>query len=161
TPNLMVVVPTRKHVELTFGTSAADQAGRVLTVVGVLGLGALVWWGLAARLPQDSGIESRRGRVRFPSRSRRCGPEAPVASAALCYFAAGPLDAPAAMFTASNNPAQYNGVKLCRAGALPIGQDTGLAEIKAMVAGGLMERAEDPGRAEHRDLLPAFVAHVH
>jgi phosphomannomutase len=64
------------------------------------------------------------------------------------------------MFTASHNPAEYNGVKLCRAGALPIGQDTGLAEIKAMVAGGLLERAEDPGRAESRDLLPAFVAHV-
>jgi phosphomannomutase len=79
----------------------------------------------------------------------------------LCYFAAGTLDAPAAMFTASHNPAEYNGVKLCRAGALPIGQDTGLAEIKAMVAGGLLERAEDPGRAEQRDLLPAFVAHVH
>ena len=68
---------------------------------------------------------------------------------------------PAAMFTASHNPAEYNGVKLCRAGALPIGQDTGLAEIKAMVAGGLLERAEDPGRTEQRDLLPAFVAHVH
>jgi phosphomannomutase len=84
-----------------------------------------------------------------------------LASTDLCYFAAGTLDAPAAMFTASHNPAQYNGVKLCRAGALPIGQDTGLAEIKAMVAGGLFERAEDPGRAERRDLLPAFVAHVH
>ena len=43
----------------------------------------------------------------------------------------------------------------------PIGQDTGLAEIKAMVAGGLLERAEEPGRVERRDLLPAFVAHVH
>jgi phosphomannomutase len=84
-----------------------------------------------------------------------------IASTDLCYFAAGSLDAPAAMFTASHNPAQYNGVKMCRAGALPIGQDTGLAEIKAMVAGGLLERAEDPGRTERRDLLPAFVAHVH
>ena len=84
-----------------------------------------------------------------------------LASTDLCYFAAGSLDAPAAMFTASHNPAEYNGVKMCRAGALPIGQDTGLAEIKAMVAGGLLERAEDPGRTEHRDLLPAFVAHVH
>jgi phosphomannomutase len=84
-----------------------------------------------------------------------------LASTDLCYFAAGELEAPAAMFTASHNPAQYNGVKLCRAGALPIGQDTGLAEIKAIVAGGLIERAEDPGRAESRDLLPAFVAHVH
>jgi phosphomannomutase len=84
-----------------------------------------------------------------------------VASTDLCYFAAGSLDSPAAMFTASHNPAQYNGVKLCRAGAAPIGQDTGLAEIKAMVAAGLIERAEDPGRSESRDLLPAFVEHVH
>jgi phosphomannomutase len=78
----------------------------------------------------------------------------------LAYFAAGTLDAPAAMFTASHNPAQYNGVKLCRSGAAPIGQDTGLAEIKALVEGGLLERGEDPGRVERRDLLPAFVAHV-
>jgi len=84
-----------------------------------------------------------------------------LASTDLCYFAAGTLDAPAAMFTASHNPARYNGIKLCRAGAAPIGQDTGLAEIKAMVAGGLFERAEDPGKVERRDLLPAFVAHVH
>jgi phosphomannomutase len=84
-----------------------------------------------------------------------------LASTDLCYFAAGSLDSPAAMFTASHNPARYNGIKLCRAGAAPIGQDTGLAEIKAMVAGGLLERAEDPGRVERRDLLPAFIAHVH
>ena len=44
--------------------------------------------------------------------------------------------------------------------AAPIGEDTGLAEIKAMVAGGLLERAEDPGRVERLDLLPAFAAHV-
>jgi phosphomannomutase len=84
-----------------------------------------------------------------------------LASTDLCYFAAGSLDAPAAMFTASHNPAAYNGVKLCRAGAGPIGVETGLGEIKAMVAAGLLERAEDPGRVERLDLLPAFVAHVH
>jgi phosphomannomutase len=84
-----------------------------------------------------------------------------LASTDLCYFAAGSLDAPAAMFTASHNPAEYNGIKMCRAAAAPIGQDTGLAEIKAMVAGGLLERAEDPGRVQQRDLLPAFVEHVH
>jgi phosphomannomutase len=83
-----------------------------------------------------------------------------LASTDLAYFAAGSLDAPAAMFTASHNPAQYNGVKLCRAGAGPIGEETGLAEIKALVRGGLFERGEDPGRVERRDLLPAFVAHV-
>ena len=51
----------------------------------------------------------------------------------LAYYAAGSLDAPAAMFTASHNPAKYNGIKLCLAGAKPVGQDTGLADIKAMV----------------------------
>jgi phosphomannomutase len=83
-----------------------------------------------------------------------------MASTDLCYFAAGTLDAPAAMFTASHNPAAYNGIKLCRAGALPIGEDTGLGEIKAMVGAGMLERAEDPGRTERVDLAPAFVAHV-
>jgi phosphomannomutase len=82
------------------------------------------------------------------------------ASTDLVYFAAGHLDAPAAMFTASHNPAQYNGVKLCRAGAAPVGEDTGLLQIKAAVADGLLERGEVLGRAEQLDLLPEFVAHV-
>ena len=60
-----------------------------------------------------------------------------LASTDLVYFAAGKLDAPAAMFTASHNPAQYNGVKLCLAGARPIGEDSGLVEIKAMAAAGV------------------------
>ena len=66
------------------------------------------------------------------------------------------------MFTASHNPAavqRHQAVPGRRAARSA--QDTGLAEIKAMVAGGLLERAEDPGRVERRDLLPAFVAHVH
>jgi len=83
-----------------------------------------------------------------------------LASTDLMYFASGHLDAPAAMFTASHNPAQYNGIKLCRAGAAPVGVETGLAQIKAAVAAELLERADEPGRAEPRDLLPAFVDHV-
>ena len=83
-----------------------------------------------------------------------------IVSTDLCYFASGHFDAPAAMVTASHNPPQYNGLKLCRAGAAPIGEGTGLNEIKAMVAGGLLERGEDPGRVEQRDLLPAFAEHV-
>jgi phosphomannomutase len=79
----------------------------------------------------------------------------------LIYFAAGKLDAPGAVFTASHNPAQYNGIKLCRAGAGPVGQDTGLNDIKALVASGLLERAEERGRVEQRDLLPEYVQHVH
>ncbi|HZY08556.1 MAG TPA: phosphomannomutase/phosphoglucomutase, partial [Ilumatobacteraceae bacterium] len=49
-----------------------------------------------------------------------------LTSTDLVYFAAGSLDAPGAMFTASHNPAQYNGVKFCLAGARAVGQDTGL-----------------------------------
>src|ERR1700729_1929670 len=54
-----------------------------------------------------------------------------LASTDLLYFAAGSLDAPGAMFTASHNPARYNGLKLCQSGARPIGRDTGLADIQA------------------------------
>ncbi|MEY9967447.1 phosphomannomutase [Streptacidiphilus sp. MAP12-16] len=49
------------------------------------------------------------------------------------YFASGKLDLPGAMFTASHNPAQYNGIKMCRAGASPVGEDTGLTEIRELV----------------------------
>ena len=84
-----------------------------------------------------------------------------LASTDLVYFASGHLDAPGAMFTASHNPAQYQGIKLCRAGAAPVGEETGLRQLKATVAAGLFEEADAPGRVEHRDLLPEFVAHVH
>ena len=49
------------------------------------------------------------------------------------YFASGRLDVPGAMFTASHNPAEYNGIKLCRAGAAPVGQDSGLSQIREML----------------------------
>ena len=59
-----------------------------------------------------------------------------LASTDVIYYASGRFDAPGAMFTASHNPAQYGGIKLCLAGARPVGQDTGLGDIKRMVAGG-------------------------
>jgi phosphomannomutase len=99
----------------------------------------------------------------FADGARRAGADVldlGLASTDLVYFASGMLDAPAAMFTASHNPAEYNGIKLCRAGAAPVGEDTGLRQLKAMVAEGLFERAEEPGRFERRDLLAPFVAHV-
>ena len=83
-----------------------------------------------------------------------------LASTDLVYFAAGTLDAPAAMFTASHNPAQYNGVKLCRAGAAPVGESTGLVQIKEAVASGLLERAEEIGQVREQDMLGAFAEHV-
>lgn len=82
------------------------------------------------------------------------------------YFASGYLDAPGAMFTASHNPAGYNGIKLCLAGARPVGDDSGLADIKAAVVGGQVDEgaATPPGRTgsiTHRDVLADYVAKVH
>lgn len=87
-----------------------------------------------------------------------------LASTDLLYFAAGKLDAPGAMFTASHNPAQYNGIKLCLAGARPVGEDTGLGQVRTLAAevldGRAPERPSRTGRMTERDLLAAFVDHV-
>ena len=83
-----------------------------------------------------------------------------LVSTDVVYFASGRFDAPGAMFTASHNPARYNGIKLCRAGAAPVGQDTGLAQIKETVATGTIEKAEVAGSVTHRDVLDDFGAHV-
>jgi phosphomannomutase len=83
-----------------------------------------------------------------------------LASTDLIYFAAGRLDAPGAMFTASHNPAQYNGLKLCLAGARPVGQDTGLGDIKALVAEGDLAPESSPGQVTELDLLDEYAAHV-
>jgi phosphomannomutase len=83
-----------------------------------------------------------------------------LASTDLVYYAAGALDAPGAMFTASHNPAQYNGIKLCLAGARPVGEDTGLRDIRAAVEAGVPAAATEPGRLEHRDVLDDYADHV-
>ncbi|QGG95803.1 phosphomannomutase/phosphoglucomutase [Actinomarinicola tropica] len=82
-----------------------------------------------------------------------------MASTDLIYFAAGALDAPGAMFTASHNPAEYNGIKLCQAGAAPVGQDTGLGRIVELVQDPPAPAAERGSRTEH-DVMDDFVAHV-
>src|SRR2546423_5285892 len=82
-----------------------------------------------------------------------------MASTDLIYYAAGRLDSPGAMFTASHNPAQYNGIKLCLAGAKPVGEETGLVEIQAMATAGL-EPADHEGTLTHQELLEDFAAHV-
>ncbi|MFF4660844.1 phosphomannomutase/phosphoglucomutase [Streptomyces sp. NPDC001381] len=80
------------------------------------------------------------------------------------YYASGALNLPGAMFTASHNPAQYNGIKLCRAGAAPVGQDTGLAEIRALVErwseSGGPEPAAVPGTLTRTDTLKDYAAHL-
>jgi len=76
------------------------------------------------------------------------------------FFASGRFDSPAAQLTASHNPAAYNGMKLCLAGAKPIGEDSGLQDIKAMTASGLPSAAER-GSVSQRDVLADFAVHVH
>ena len=84
-----------------------------------------------------------------------------LASTDFLYFAAGHLDAPGAMFTASHNPAQYNGIKMCLAGAKPIGVESGLVEIEAMTN----EFYESPSTGalapySELDLMGEWVKHV-
>ncbi len=83
-----------------------------------------------------------------------------LCSTDLVYFASGKLDAPAVMLTASHNPAQYNGMKMCLAGAKPIGEDTGLGEIKELARSGLPSAPGADGGREKLDLLRDFARHV-
>ena len=90
--------------------------------------------------------------------------EAGLASTDLLYFGAGYLDVPGAMFTASHNPARYNGIKLCRAGAAPVGQDSGLADIRALAEGylgdGLPAYDGKQGTVSSRDLLTEYADYL-
>jgi phosphomannomutase len=87
-----------------------------------------------------------------------------LASTDLLYYAAGALDAPGAMFTASHNPAQYNGLKLCLSGARAVGIDSGLLEVKAVASDVLDGRGPKPaataGSLSHRSVMSQFVDHV-
>jgi len=80
------------------------------------------------------------------------------------YFASGQLGLPGAMFTASHNPARYNGIKMCRAGAAPIGQDTGLAEIRELAEkwseSGVPASAADPGTIGSQDVLGDYAGYL-
>ncbi len=85
-----------------------------------------------------------------------------LCSTDMLYYVSGALDVAGIMLTASHNPSQYNGLKFCRPGAVPVGQDSGLAELKRMVAGG-----EPAGEARRRgsvhqgeDLLARYAEHV-
>jgi phosphomannomutase len=82
-----------------------------------------------------------------------------LASTDMLYFASGTLGLPGAMFTASHNPAKYNGIKLCRAGATPIGQDTGLAAIRAAVEAGV-PAGPGGGTVTSRELLSEYAAYL-
>ena len=79
-----------------------------------------------------------------------------LASTDQLYFASGLLECPGAMFTASHNPAAYNGIKLCRAGAKPVGKDTGLTTISEDVIAGVPPHDGPPGSTSDRDVLADY-----
>ncbi|MBW3562570.1 MAG: phosphomannomutase/phosphoglucomutase [Actinobacteria bacterium] len=83
-----------------------------------------------------------------------------LASTDMLYFASGDLDLPGAMFTASHNPAGYNGIKLCRAGAVPVSIDSGLAQIRDLVRSDELADQGSPGAERERGVLPRFAEHV-
>ncbi|HEV8277619.1 MAG TPA: phosphomannomutase/phosphoglucomutase [Streptosporangiaceae bacterium] len=83
-----------------------------------------------------------------------------LGSTDLLYYASGSLDIPGAMVTASHNPSKYNGIKLCRAGARPVGADSGLEELRYTAAQGVPSHSGLHGTITPRDLLPGYAAHL-
>ena len=86
--------------------------------------------------------------------------DAGLGSTDLLYYASGSLDLPGAMFTASHNPAKYNGLKLCRSGARPVGRDTGLTEIRELIEQGVPAYDGEPGTVSRRDVLKGYADHL-
>ncbi len=114
---------------------------------------------------RPSGPELAEAFARGAARQGLSAIDIGLASTDMIYFAAGSLDMPGVVFTASHNPAGYNGIKMCLSGAAPIGQDSGLSAIKATAAavlgGNPPVPAAAPGTMRSTDLLDAFVTHVH
>ena len=83
-----------------------------------------------------------------------------LASTDMLYFAAGKLNLPGAMFTASHNPAEYNGIKLCLSGARPIGKESGLLTIEKFVREGVPVSLRPVGVENHKEMLQEYVDHL-
>jgi phosphomannomutase len=86
--------------------------------------------------------------------------EGGLGSTDMLYYASGSLGMPGAMITASHNPAKYNGIKLCREGARPVGADTGLTQLRDAAAQGLPPYHGTPGVIVRRDLLSGYASHL-
>ena len=135
-----------RNIGAAFARFALDEGGAVPEI-------------LVARDMRPSGIELAEA---FSDGVRSQGVDVVdlgLASTDLLYFASGSRGAPGAMFTASHNPAQYNGIKFCLAGARPVGVDSGLEQVREMARTGLPSAAAAGGRTE-LDLLGAFADHV-
>jgi phosphomannomutase len=83
-----------------------------------------------------------------------------LGSTDMLYYASGSLGVPGAMITASHNPAVYNGIKLCRSGARPVGADTGLTELREMASAGVPAAAGRPGTVTRQDLLAGYADYL-
>jgi phosphomannomutase len=83
-----------------------------------------------------------------------------LGSTDMAYYASGFLNVPGAMITASHNPAKYNGIKLCKAGAKPVGIETGLADLRQLIADGVPVSDRPQGTITSRDLLPGYAAYL-
>ncbi|HWI42767.1 MAG TPA: phosphomannomutase/phosphoglucomutase [Nocardioides sp.] len=143
------IVPDQLDEELARAAGAA--------YVEVLGVDALVV-GYDMR-PSSPGLAGA-----FADGATQAGADVTMiglASTDQLYFASGHLELPGAMFTASHNPAQYNGIKLCRAFAQPVGMESGLAEIRDRVAAGVTpDGSGRTGTISQDDVLQAYAAHL-
>ena len=83
-----------------------------------------------------------------------------LATTDMVYFASGRLDLPGAMFTASHNPPEYNGLKLCLARARPVGEDTGLQEVRAIAESELPPPSVGRGQVEDREMIEPYLEHL-
>jgi phosphomannomutase len=86
--------------------------------------------------------------------------EGGLGSTDMLYYASGSLAIPGAMITASHNPAKYNGIKLCREGARPVGADTGLAELRDTASRGVPAYDGAPGEITQRDVLSGYASYL-
>ncbi|WP_030740105.1 phosphomannomutase/phosphoglucomutase [Streptomyces sp. NRRL S-31] len=146
------VVPDQWDEELAalFGAAFADVTGAAAIVVGHdMRPSSPALSRAFARGAADRGVDVT---------------EIGLCSTDQLYYASGALDLPGAMFTASHNPARYNGIKLCRAGAAPVGQDTGLARIRELAERWLAEGAprpvDRPGTLTSRETLEDYAAYL-
>ncbi len=119
---------------------------------------------VTARDMRESGVELSRAFAEGATSQGADVVDAGLGSTDLLYYAAGALEVPGAMFTASHNPARYNGIKLCLAGAAPVGQESGLREIRTeaerFLAEGLPTCDRPAGSVTEQDLLQGYAAYM-
>jgi phosphomannomutase len=145
------------------GLVDTELTEELMTALGAAAAQVLVSPGERFVIGRDMRPSSPRLATAFADgvRSRGVGvTDIGLASTDELTFASGELGCASAMFTASHNPAGYNGIKLNRAGAVPVAIDTGLAEIRDRAAQGIPPAVETPGDLQEQDLTATFAAHV-